>query len=75
MTHILDEGLLAGDFEGFEDEGTVFEFVLSGRHWRQAEIKYIYHYAYMPRARVVRLRGRCYLEVVGIRERVLVQEE
>ncbi len=75
VKHVVEEGLLAGDFEGFEDEGTVFAFVVSGRQWRQAEIKYVYYYAYMPRARVIRDRGRCYLEVVGMRERVLVQED
>lgn len=73
-SRVIDEGLLEGDFEGFEELGCEFVFVRSRRRWRQAESKLSLHYAYMPRARVVQRRGRCFLEVTGVRDSVLVEE-
>lgn len=72
--HVVDDGLLDGDFEGFDEVGTLFVFVRSRRQWRQLERKCAPHYAYMPSAKVIRRAGRCYLEVRGMRERVLVEE-
>jgi hypothetical protein len=46
---IVEEGRLEGEFEGFEDTDLVFTFCGSGREWHQAEYKYLYHYAYMPK--------------------------
>jgi hypothetical protein len=74
LMSIVEKGQLAGDFEGFEDTDRVFTFYGSGRTWRQDEYKYAYHYAYMPRAQVVRRGGRHYLEVDGMRDSVAVVE-
>ncbi len=71
---IVDEGQLDGEFEGFEDTDRVFTFFGSGRKWRQAEYKYVYHYAYMPKARVIERGGRHYLQVNGLRESVAVEQ-
>lgn len=71
---IVDEGLLEGDFEGFEDIGTVFVFTRSRRQWRQAEHKYSPYYAYMPAAKVIQHAGLFHLEVRGMRDRVRVVE-
>lgn len=74
LPHVVDDGLLDGDFEGFDEVGTIFVFVRSRRQWRQAERRLSPYYAYMPSAQVVRRDGRCYLEVRGMRDRVLVEE-
>lgn len=71
---IVEQGQLDGDFEGFDDTDRVFTFNGSGRKWRQAEYKYAYHYAYMPRARVVRRNGRHFLEVQGMGQSVMVEQ-
>jgi len=71
---VLDEGHLEGDFEGFDEVGTVFVFVRSRRQWRQVEQKCRPHYAYMPAALVIRRAGRCYLVVRGMSEPLLVEE-
>lgn len=69
---IQDQGSLKGAFKGFKDRDTIFEFV-GGRKWRQAEYKYLYHYAYMPDAKVVDEGGRCMLYVEGVDEPVEVR--
>ncbi len=69
---VVEEGKLEGEFEGFEDTDRVFTFYGSGRKWRQAEYKYLYHYAYMPNVRVVERGGRFYLEVDRVRDSVAV---
>lgn len=69
---VVQEGQLAGEFEGFNDWDTVFEFT-SGHKWQQNEYKYLYHYAYMPRAKVVLENGRYYLEVAGVNTRVQIR--
>ena len=61
---VLEQGQLKGDFEGFNDETTVFEF-LSGSAWRQTRVQYWYHYAHMPRAKVFERDGRRYFQVEG----------
>ncbi len=67
---IVQEGQLAGDFEGFNDEITTFEFS-SGGKWRQA--RYHYHYAYMPRAKVILEAGRHVLYVSGVSKGIEVE--
>lgn len=69
---ILAEGQLKGSIKGFKDRDTIFEFY-GGRKWRQAEYKYLYHYAYMPRAKVVQEGGRAMLYIEGISEPVEVR--
>jgi hypothetical protein len=48
---------MSGEFNGFEDQNTIFEFH-GGQKWRRV-LYYYYYYAYMPRAKVVRDGGRC----------------
>lgn len=71
---VVERGQLAGEFTGFSDQTTVFEFFGGGR-WRQAHYFYHYHYAYMPRARVEREGGRHMLYVDGVGQGVEVVRE
>ncbi len=68
---IVEDGQLRGSFRGFKNRDTVFQFT-GGSKWKQAEYKYNYHYAYMPRAKVVQNGGRCILEVEGMTDTVEV---
>lgn len=69
---VIEEGQLKGSFRGFKNRDTVFEFD-GGRKWKQNEDKYHYHYAYMPKAKVIDEGGRYYLEVEGMNDKVEVQ--
>lgn len=69
---IIEDGQLKGSFKGFKNRETIFEFY-GGRKWQQAEYKYNYHYAYMPRAKVVEKGGRYVLEVEGMSDSVEVR--
>jgi len=69
---IIEQGQLKGSFKGFKDRDTLFEFY-GGCRWQQAEYKYNYHYAYMPRAKVVDKGGRYVLEVEGMSNSVEVR--
>ena len=71
---IVEEGQLRGSFRGFKNRDTVFEFI-GGTKWKQAEYKYNYHYAYMPRAKVVQNGGRFILEVEGMDDTVEVHRD
>ena len=64
---VVCEGQLSSEFEGFEDQNTVFEFH-GGQKWRQV----LYYYAYMPRVKVVRDGGRYILHVSGVQPTVEV---
>ncbi len=68
---IVENGQLKGTFNGFKDRDTVFEFFCGGK-WRQNEFQYHYHYAYMPKASVIREGGRYMLHVDGISQPVEV---
>ena len=68
---VVEEGQLKGSFRGFHNRETVFEFQGGGK-WRQNEYKYDYHYAYMPRAKVVDDHGGCRLEVDGMNDSIEV---
>lgn len=68
---IAEEGQLKGAFTGFRDRDAIFEFN-GGRKWRQAEYKYLYHYAYMPQAKVIQDGSRFILKVEGVDESVVV---
>lgn len=68
---IIEEGQLKGLFKGFDNPNTVFEFS-NGAKWRQAAYKYHYHYAVMPRARVVYNGKRYVFEVEGMGDKVEV---
>ena len=68
---IVSKGQLSGEFQGFNDQDTIFEFY-GGRKWRQATYKYYYHYAYMPQAKVVQEGGRYTLHVTGLNSSVEV---
>jgi len=72
MGRLIEEGQLHGEFRGFRDRDTVFQFH-GGKTWRQAEYKYHYHYAYMPRAKVVEEGGRDILYVEGVDDSVAVR--
>lgn len=72
MAMIVEEGQLKGAFNGFKDAGTVFEF-FAGRKWQQAAYKYHYHYAYMPRAKVIQEGSRYMLQVEGMNDSVEVR--
>jgi len=68
---VIEDGQIKGSFKGFYNMDTFFEFH-SGGKWRQKEYKYYYHYAYMPRAKIVDRNGRYYLEVDGMNDCVEV---
>ncbi|KPG91911.1 hypothetical protein AEQ67_28440 [Pseudomonas sp. RIT-PI-q] len=68
---IVSTGQLSGEFQGFNDQDTIFEFT-GGRKWRQATYKYCYYYAYMPHAKVVQEGGRYTLYVTGLNNSVEV---
>jgi hypothetical protein len=68
---VLEKGSLKGSFRGFKNRDTVFQFS-GGRKWRQAQYKYLYHYAYRPQAQVVQQLGRTYLYVDGASDYVEV---
>ena len=71
---IVIEGQLKGSFKGFRNTETIFEFYGGGlRKWKQAEYKYLYHYAYMPKAKVVQEEGRYVLHVEGMQDSVEVR--
>lgn len=69
---IVVDGQLKGSFEGFKNRDTVFEFH-GGRKWCQAEYRYNYHYAYMPRAKVIQEGGRYMLHVDDMSDAVEVR--
>ncbi len=48
---LVEDGPIVSDFHGFNG-GATFEFQ-NGHIWKQAEYKYVYHYAYRPEALVV----------------------
>jgi len=66
------EGYLRGNFEGFNNYDTIFEFE-NGSKWQQDEYKYYYHYANRPKAKVIEENGRYFLEVKGLNSRVRVK--
>lgn len=72
MSGVVEEGQLKGAFKGFKNRDTEFQFH-GGKRWRQNEHKYLYHYAYMPRAKVVQDGGRHRLHVDGVDESVEVR--
>lgn len=65
------ESIITNDFDGFNGD-KIFEMI-NGTKWKQAEYKYIYHYAYRPKAKIWDDRGRYLLEVDGINEKVEVR--
>ena len=68
---IVENGQLKGTFKGFKNRETIFEFY-GGKKWRQVVYKYHYHYAYMPRAKVVQNGGQYILHVEGMNNSVEV---
>ncbi len=72
---VVIEGQLKGSFKGFKNRDTIFEFSSGApKKWKQAEYKYLYHYAYMPRAKVIQEGGRYMLHVDGISDSVEVRQ-
>jgi len=69
---VVEDGQLKGAFKGFKNRDTIFEFHAGGK-WRQNEYRYLYHYAYMPSAKVVDEGGRNLLYVDGVDEPVEVK--
>lgn len=67
----ISSGQLKGEFNGFKDDKTIFEF-MNGQKWRQIEYRYHYHYAYMPKAKILYDNGRYFLEVNGLSQLVQV---
>ena len=63
MERNVFNGWIATDFEGFDDDA-IFE-MSDGTTWQQAEYKYWYHYAYMPKAKIVEENGHLVLHVEG----------
>ena len=70
--HVHEEGQLRGSIRGFHNRDTLFEFY-GGGIWRQAEYLYHYHYAYMPRAKVIEEHERLMLHIDGMDESVEVR--
>ena len=70
---IIEESQIQNDFNGFENEKTIFE-MQSGSKWQQDEYKYNYHYAHMPKAKIIEESGNYYLQVDGINDKVLVKK-
>jgi len=70
---IVEQGQLKGNFSGFNNMGTIFEFT-SGRKWCQNESKYSYHYSFMPHAKVVQEGGGYRLYVDGMSDSVAVRQ-
>ncbi len=70
---IIEESQIQNDFNRFKDEKTIFE-MQSGSKWQQPEYKYNYHYAHMPKAKIIEKLGSYYLQVDGINDKVLVQK-
>lgn len=68
----VQEGQLKGSFKGFKNRDTIFEFFGGGK-WRQAVYQYSYFYAYMPRAKVVEVRGSFMLYIEGMDDPVEVR--
>lgn len=69
---IIEEGQLKGSFKGFKNRDTIFEFY-GGQKWKQAEYNYCYHYAYMPRAKIIQEGGRYMLHVEGMSDSIEVR--
>jgi len=67
----IEKGQLEGEFNGFNDTDTIFQFYGGGK-WRQAAYKYYYHYAYMPRAQVIKDGAHFILHVEGVNKAVQV---
>ena len=63
MANVIFNGWITSDFEGFDYE-KIFE-MSDGSTWQQAEYKYWYHYAYMPKAQIISECGRTVLNVEG----------
>ncbi|MBI5376372.1 MAG: hypothetical protein HZA77_13145 [Candidatus Schekmanbacteria bacterium] len=61
MFHIIYEGRIDGEFEGFDDE-VIFKMT-NDTYWIQDQYKYWYHYAYNPQAKITEDNGRFILSV------------
>ena len=70
---IIEESQIQGEFNGFEDEKTIFE-LQNGIKWQQAEYKYSYHYAFMPKVKIFEELGSYYLQVEGMNDKVKVKK-
>lgn len=68
---VVTDGRIDGNFEGWSGN-TRFRFT-NGQVWEQAVYKYRYHYAFMPRAKILSDGGRFLLEIDGINERLPVR--
>jgi hypothetical protein len=68
---VIAESRIDGRFSGWN--GDNYYRLLNGQVWRQARYKYKYHYAYRPKARVLKDGSAYYLEVEGMDERVQVR--
>ena len=71
MNKCIIEGRLKGTFNGFKDTKTIFEFS-NGQKWKQKSYHYLYHYAYMPQAKVVEEKGYYMLIVEGVNDSIEV---
>lgn len=70
---IVLEGKIKGNFDGFKDMQTILEFT-DGTKWQQAEFKFVFHFSFMPKAKIIQEFGAYYLVVDGINERVKVKK-
>ena len=68
---IEHDSYIDGAFKGWTGRGTYV--LVDGSAWSQVNYLYQYQYLYRPRARVITDRGRTYLEVEGMAERVEVR--
>jgi hypothetical protein len=71
LMSIIENGQLKGSFRGFHNRDTIFEFYGGGK-WRQNGYKYLYHYAYMPHAKVLQRGSSYFLKVDGMNDFVQV---
>jgi len=68
---VVHEGQLSASFRGFENQGTVFEF-LDGSKWHQKRYKYVHCYAQKPYARIIEEGEIYHIEVDGMNDSVEV---
>ena len=66
---IVEEGQLKGSFKGFKNRDTIFEFY-GGNKWKQAEYKYMYHYAYMPEVEIYETKNGYIMKVEDVEETI-----
>ena len=68
---LISVGNLKGLFKGFDGPGTVLEFS-DGSRWQQVGADVSVSRLLMPKARILRVAGRFYIEIDGLLKSVEV---